>query len=336
VTPVENQRDRKADQAGEEGVEAPTGSGRAYLRNSSLTFWESISVGRAPPAGSGGWRLFRTVAGPKIQRMRLVLASLVAFTVAACGCAAAVRTTGPSTPREQAKEIAGKPTAAPFVAAAPTHDDPVEAADGVVHVVQPGQTLWRIARAYDVDLDTLVQANGVADPSRVEVGTPLVVPGARAMLLVVPYPAPPPSPHSTPSVRPGPPGDFLWPVEGGAFMRPFGEARRHHAHAGIDIRGARGQDILASRDGVVAFCGRTTTGYGTMVVVDHGDGVQTLYAHADKVLVAKGDSVRRGEPIAHMGRTGNATTEHCHFELRLENRAVDPMLYLLGTTEAHR
>jgi lipoprotein NlpD len=269
--------------------------------------------------------------------MRLVVVSLVVVLAALCGCAVAARTSHRSTPREQAQEIATESrSAAEAATAARPHEDAAEPADGIVHVVQPGQTLWRIARAYDVPLDTLVEANGIVDASRVEVGTPIFVPGARATIMVAPFPAPPPSPRSIPMTRPELPADFLWPVAGGEFMRPYGEARRHHAHAGVDIRGARGQDILAARDGVVAFCGPTTTGYGTMVVVDHGDGVQTLYAHAEKVLVEKGDAVRRGQPIAHLGRTGNATTEHCHFELRVENRAVDPMPYLLGTTEAHR
>ena len=205
-----------------------------------------------------------------------------------------------------------------------------------MHIVQPGQTLWRIARAYDVPLDTLAERNGIEDPSRVEVGTPIFVPGARATIAVTPYPAPPPTGRVGPVIRPEVSADFLWPVDGGAFMRPFGEKRRHHTHAGVDIRGSRGQDILAARDGVVAFCGRTKTGYGTMVVLDHGDGVQTLYAHAQRILVTSGEAVRRGQPIALVGRTGNATTEHCHFEIRLENRAVDPMAYLLGTTEARR
>jgi len=269
--------------------------------------------------------------------MRLVLALLVAVLASPCGCAVAARTTRPSTPREQAQEIPRESSSAPSVAtAAAPHEETAEPADGIVHVVQPGQTLWRIARAYDVPLDTLVEANGVGDPSRVEVGTPIFVPGARATIVVAPYPAPPPSQRSIPAIRPEAPADFLWPVEGGEFMRPFGEARPHHAHAGVDIRGARGQEILAARDGVIAFCGPTTTGYGTMVVVDHGDGMQTLYAHAEDVLVERGEAVRRGQPIAHLGRTGNATTEHCHFELRLDNRAVDPMPYLFGTTEAHR
>ena len=119
-------------------------------------------------------------------------------------------------------------------------------------------------------------------------------------------------------------------------MRPFGEPRRHHTHAGVDIRGSRGQDILAARDGVVAFCGATKTGYGTMVVLDHGDGVQSLYAHARETLVKQGDTVHQGQPIALLGRTGNATTDHCHFEIRVENRAIDPMPYFVGATEARR
>jgi murein DD-endopeptidase MepM/ murein hydrolase activator NlpD len=205
-----------------------------------------------------------------------------------------------------------------------------------MHIVQAGQTLWRIARAYNVPLETLAEANGITDPTRVDVGTPIFVPGARATIDVAPYPAPAPSAHPLPDLRPEPAADFLWPVDGGTFLRPFGEPRRHHVHAGVDIRGLRGQNVLAARNGVVAFCGGTGTGYGTMVVLDHGDGVQTLYAHAQSVLVKQGEAVRRGQPIALLGRTGNATTDHCHFEIRLANRAVDPMPYLLGTTEAHR
>jgi lipoprotein NlpD len=269
--------------------------------------------------------------------MRLLLTLLVGALASASGCSGVVRATAASTPRVQAVEIAEDPQGALVPKTTPAPDDgPAEPEDGVMHIVQPGQTLWRIARAYDIPLDKLAETNGIDDPSRVAVGTPIFVPGARATILVAPYPAPPPTARSGPAIRPNTSADFLWPIDGGAFMRPFGEKRRHRTHAGVDIRGARGQDILAARDGVVAFCGRTKTGYGTMVVLDHGDGVQTLYAHAQKVLVNSGEAVRRGQPIALVGRTGNATTEHCHFEIRLENRAVDPMTYLLGTTEARR
>jgi len=266
--------------------------------------------------------------------MRLAVLFLLAVGTAAGGCAA--RATPATTSRTPAAEITDRPPAIHELAAEAPSQDSAEPVDGIVHVVQPGQTLWRIARAYDIALDKLAEVNGIEDPSRVDVGTPIFIPGARATLEVAAYPAPLPSQHSSDAVHPGPSADFLWPVDGGAFMRPFGEPRRHHMHAGVDIRGTRGQDILAAKDGVVAFCGGTRTGYGTMVVLDHGDGVQTLYAHAQKVLVRQGEAVKRGEAIALLGRTGNATTEHCHFELRLENHAVDPMPYLLGTTEAHR
>jgi lipoprotein NlpD len=266
--------------------------------------------------------------------MRSLLALLIAAGTTASGCAA--RTIATSTPGGHTAEVVHERAVPPDPAQASASTDAAEPSDGVVHIVQPGQTLWRIARAYDIELNKLAEANGIADPARVEVGTPIFVPGARATLEVSAYPAPPPSPHRRDALPPLPSADFLWPVDGGAFMRPFGEPRRHHTHAGVDIRGVLGQDIRAARDGVVAFGGRTQTGYGTMVVLDHGDGVQTIYAHAQKVLVRQGDAVRRGQPIALLGRTGNATTEHCHFEIRLENRAVDPMPYLLGSTEAHR
>ncbi len=256
---------------------------------------------------------------------------------AASGCAVATRATLVATPHAQAEEIASPPAVAVDLARVPPPQvDIGESVDGVLHIVQPGQTLWRIARAYDLPLDTLARANGIDDPSRVAAGTPILVPGALATVVVAPYPAPLPSAVPPVPVRPEPPSDFLWPVKDGTFMRPFGEPRRHHTHAGVDIRGARGQEILAARGGVVAFCGGTKGGYGTMVVLDHGDGVQTVYAHAQQVLVSTGDAVRRGQAIALLGRTGNATTDHCHFELRLENRSVDPMPYLLATTAARR
>ena len=269
--------------------------------------------------------------------MRSFLALAIAAGCSVSGCAGTARAVSVSVPRAPAEEIPSTPPAVPEPAVpGPKEFEKTEPTDGTVHIVQHGQTLWRIARAYDIPLDKLAEANGIADPSRVDVGTPIFVPGARATLEVEPFPAPPPSGRSVPTLHAPSTADFLWPVEGGTFLRPFGEPRRHHTHAGVDIRGTRGQDILASRDGVVAFCGRTKTGYGTMVVLDHGDGVQSLYAHAERVLVEQGDTVRRGQPIALLGRTGNATTEHCHFEIRFANRAVDPMPLLLGATEARR
>jgi murein DD-endopeptidase MepM/ murein hydrolase activator NlpD len=246
------------------------------------------------------------------------------------GCAGALTAPVQPTPRVPAEEV---PPPVPTETAAKAADpEPQELLDGVVHVVQPGQTLWRIARAYDVPLDTIVAANGIADASRVEIGTPVFIPGVRMTLEVEPYPAPIPDPRRSRPVVGATVASFLWPIVDGALMRPFGEQRRTHKHAGVDIRGASGDPIVAGRDGTVAFAGPTRSGYGSMVVLDHGDGVQSLYGHARKTLVKPGDAVKRGDTIALVGRTGNATTEHCHFEIRLSNRPVDPMPYLTAAS----
>ncbi len=197
----------------------------------------------------------------------------------------------------------------------------------VVHVITPGQTLWRIARAYGVDLARLAEANGIGDPARVEVGTSIRIPGAARLLDVPPYPMPippPPSVEETFPPAPEPLAGLLWPVDGGQVLSAFGVRRgRERRHEGLDIRGAPGQAIVAARAGQVTFSG-TQRGYGQVVILDHGDGMETVYAHAQTLLANKGEWVERGQPIARIGRTGNASTHHLHFEVRLDGEAIDP------------
>jgi murein DD-endopeptidase MepM/ murein hydrolase activator NlpD len=191
--------------------------------------------------------------------------------------------------------------------------------DGIYHIILPGQTLWRIARAYGVTVDELATANGIADPSRITSGFPLFVPGATEVLDVAGYPAP---------LRPKSTSDWLWPVEDGAIISYFGAQRRNHRHAGIDIRGERRQQVRAARGGRVVYSGATMRGYGKTIVIDHGDGFHSLYAHNDKLLVSVGQRIERGEAIALVGMTGNATVEHCHFEIRRGDLPVDPLIFL--------
>jgi murein DD-endopeptidase MepM/ murein hydrolase activator NlpD len=206
----------------------------------------------------------------------------------------------------------------------------VQESDGVYHIVRPGQTLWRIARAYGVSMEELARANGIDDPTRVETGRPLYVPGATEVLNVPAYPAPPPPAALPQSVT----GEWRWPVVHGKILSYFGAPRRNHKHAGIDIDGRRGQKVLASRAGLVSYSGNTMRGYGNTVVIDHGDGFHSLYAHNDRLLVKVGQRVERGQPIALVGRTGNASGDHCHFEIRREAVPVDPLLYLMPPREA--
>ena len=97
-------------------------------------------------------------------------------------------------------------------------------------------------------------------------------------------------------------------------------------HEGIDLAAPAGTPIQAAASGRVTFAG-WQRGYGLIVIIDHGAFI-TKYAHNTENLVRVGDEVLRGQPIAKVGRTGNATGNHLHFELVLDGKAVDPLLYL--------
>ena len=133
------------------------------------------------------------------------------------------------------------------------------------------------------------------------------------------------APVSTASAGP----DFIVPTSG-VLTSPFGTRvfnGKSESHPGIDIAGADGTPILAAQAGKVVTAG-PAGGYGQLVQVDHGSGVQTLYGHNRKVLVAPGDTVVKGQRIAEMGSTGLSTGTHLHFEIRDGGKAVDPIVYV--------
>lgn len=122
-------------------------------------------------------------------------------------------------------------------------------------------------------------------------------------------------------------GRFLWPARG-VFTSGFGY-RRHpifgirRLHTGQDIAAPRGAPVLAAADGRVMYTG-WFGGYGKIVILDHGDGVSTLYAHLSAILVRSGAAVRRGQPIGRVGSTGYSTGPHVHFEIRINGRPINP------------
>jgi murein DD-endopeptidase MepM/ murein hydrolase activator NlpD len=100
-----------------------------------------------------------------------------------------------------------------------------------------------------------------------------------------------------------------------------------HWHSGIDLAAARGTPVRATLPGIVTVV-VSATGYGLHVVIDHGDGLSSLYGHLDTVLVMSGDVVTAGQVIGTVGSTGNATGPHLHFEIRRDGIAEDPQLDL--------
>ena len=150
-------------------------------------------------------------------------------------------------------------------------------------------------------------------------------------------PSRPRAPASPPRSRarrraPGPSGTgapsaagFIWPVNG-PVVSGFG-MRWGRMHEGIDIAASSGTPIHAAAAGTVIHAG-WLGGYGNLVVVDHGDGLSTAYAHASAILVGLGQAVTQGETLSLVGSTGNSSGPHLHFEVRVNGSAVDPLFYL--------
>jgi virulence factor Mce-like protein len=121
---------------------------------------------------------------------------------------------------------------------------------------------------------------------------------------------------------------FMWPLVG-PITSGFGEQRDGHVHSGIDIDGELGDPVVAAGAGTVLLAGPYFD-YGNTVIIDHGGGLTTLYAHLSTVAVQPGDVLARGELIGLVGCTGNCTGDHLHFEVRVDGTPVNPIPYLPG------
>ena len=127
-------------------------------------------------------------------------------------------------------------------------------------------------------------------------------------------------------------GTFTWPVPGFTTLTSLYGMRVHpitgayKLHTGIDIGAPRGSTFVAAANGIVSKA-TFNTAYGNMVIIDHGGGVQTLYAHGDEILVQLGQAVSSGTPILKVGSTGYSTGPHAHFEIRINGETVNPLTF---------
>ena len=128
-------------------------------------------------------------------------------------------------------------------------------------------------------------------------------------------------------------GELAWPVPGYTRISSKYGMRVHpitgvyKLHTGVDISAPMGANFIAANDGVVTKAGMNSA-YGNMVIIDHGGGISTLYAHGSQILVEVGQIVKRGEPVLKVGSTGYSTGPHAHFEVRIDGVVTDPMPYI--------
>ena len=102
-------------------------------------------------------------------------------------------------------------------------------------------------------------------------------------------------------------------------------------HAGIELAGPYGTPIYATADGTVERAGWNNGGYGNLIELDHGRGIETRYGHLSKVLISAGQQVKRGQLIAYMGSTGRSTGSHLHYEVRIDGKPVNPIPFMKST-----
>lgn len=192
---------------------------------------------------------------------------------------------------------------------------------GVYHEVKNGDTLESIAKQYKVTVDAITgyEFGNLTPGEPLHEGQFVIVPGGSKPYIersVRVYSGPVPE-----GARLGT-GAFVWPTSG-SVTQVFWEY-----HKAIDIGGPLGSPIVAADSGYVVTILDTSYGYGRCVIIDHGNGFQTVYAHLQTYYVRVGQSVGRGQPIGSRGSTGNSTGPHLHFELLKNGVLCNPQVYL--------
>ncbi|KUO51255.1 MAG: hypothetical protein APF76_17385 [Desulfitibacter sp. BRH_c19] len=195
----------------------------------------------------------------------------------------------------------------------------------VVYTVQRGDFLNRIAHQFNVTVNEIAKVNGIVNPNLLAIGQELIIPGVQNTVPVSNTGSSNTRLRSVSTANRGTISNFLWPCTG-QITSPYGP-RSSGFHHGLDIAASRGTKIKATRSGQVEFAGWLNV-YGRTVIVNHGNGNQTLYAHSNQLLVKEGQQVVAGQAIATIGTTGNATGPHVHFEIIMDGNRVDPIRFL--------
>lgn len=198
------------------------------------------------------------------------------------------------------------------------------AGSGVVHTVGRGETLWRICHTYGVDMQDVAELNNIKDPTEIKAGKRIFIPGVSRVRKVEPFTPLPAEKYAEKVVVEK--DRFSWPIRG-SVISEFGVRDGAH-HDGIDIKAAEGTPVKAADAGKVVFADSGMRGYGNIVILKHRDDFYTVYAHNKENLVRPGDDVTKGEVIAKVGSTGNASTPHLHFEVRQGKKVRNPIFFL--------
>ncbi len=215
------------------------------------------------------------------------------------------------------------------------------------HIVEKGDTVYNISKRYNIDMSSLSKANNLYAPYALHIGQRLILPASVVSKPVAsnyvsnksapktssswtPWKKTSQTPsqttsYSTPVKKRT--SKFSWPVKGTVISK-YGVIGKGRNNDGINIKAPLGTAVNAADTGTIAYAGNELKGFGNLILIKHPDGWVTAYAHNDRILVKKGQQVKRGEKIATVGSTGGVNTPQLHFEIRSGKKAVNPTAYL--------
>ncbi|UCB57388.1 MAG: peptidoglycan DD-metalloendopeptidase family protein [Candidatus Omnitrophota bacterium] len=194
---------------------------------------------------------------------------------------------------------------------------PPQGAKGLYHRVKKGESLWRISKAYGVELEKISRTNRLADSSRIYVGQLIFIPEATSVMADLTL--------ETDFTDKG--GNFIWPAKG-RVTSFFGMKNEGVKNKGISVQINKGNPVKAARSGKVAFCSENLKGYGRTIILDHLDGYSTVYAYNSENLVELNQLVKQGQVIARAGTSGRKKTPELYFEIRKGHKPQNPFFYL--------
>jgi murein DD-endopeptidase MepM/ murein hydrolase activator NlpD len=196
--------------------------------------------------------------------------------------------------------------------------------DGIYYTVKKGDTVQKLAKDYKTTVEKIVgfKANDLQEPYALTPGQKIMLPDGKKKVPALQNIYPMTYVGSAPKGAPTGSGRFAWPTRG-SLTQAFWSG-----HSGIDIANRTGTPIVAADAGYVVLAGQDTWGYGNQVVIDHGNGFKTRYAHLSRIDVKAGDTVKKNQRIGLMGSTGRSTGPHLHFEVIHNGVVRNPQGYL--------
>jgi len=184
---------------------------------------------------------------------------------------------------------------------------------GTYYKVIKGETLWKISKLYGVDLEELTLVNRLTDTAVIEVGQQIFIPNRlKPQIQTVKY---------------NDNDDFIWPISG-RVTGSFGQTINSVLNKGINIQPSSSLDVLAARSGKVVFTDNEFAGFGRTIIIEHSEGLFTVYARNREIFVKAGDNVQKGAVIAKAGYAGRDRSTYLHFEVRRGYVSQNPLFYL--------